>query len=100
MLNNEAALLAEIATAREKAATDTSYNNTASKNLEKLTLSLEFLRLGGDGVSVYHDHLTIDQKYHVTLSGKKWRVLGKTQWYRYGDPQILLHKLRGTADVE
>lgn len=100
MWNNEAALLAEIATVREKAATDTSYNNTASKNLEKLQLALEFLRLGGEGVKAYHDHISVDGKYHVTLSGKKWRVVGRNQWYPYGDPLTLLHKLRGTADVE
>jgi len=95
MLNNEEALLAEIANAREKVAADTSYNNTASKNLTKLELTLEFVRLGGDDIRVHQDHLTIDQKYHVTLSGKKWRVLGKNKWYRYADPQTLLHKLRG-----
>jgi hypothetical protein len=100
MLNNEETLLAEIANARQKAVTDTSYNNTASKNLAKLELGLEFLRLGGDGIRVYHDHLTIDQKYHVTLSGKKWRVFGKNKWYPSGDPQTLLHKLRGSSDAE
>jgi hypothetical protein len=95
MLNNEAELLAEIANARQRVTTDTSYNNTASKNLTKLELTLEFVRLGGDGIRVHQDHLTIDQKYHVTLSGKKWRVFGKNKWYPYGDPQDLLHKLRG-----
>jgi hypothetical protein len=96
MLNNEAELLSEIATAREKTITDTSYNNTARKNLEKLELALEFLHLGGDSIRVYHDHLIVDQKYYVTLSGKKWRVCGKNKWYPYGDPQDLLHKLRGS----
>ena len=100
MWSNEAALLAEIATVRKKAATDTSYNNTATKNLEKLTLALEFLRLGGEGLKVYHDYVLIDGKYPATFSGKKWRVVGRNTWYPYSNPLTLLHKLRGTADVE
>ena len=100
MLNNEETLLSQIEIARAKAAKDSSYNNTASKNLAKLELALTFLRFGGDGIRVYQDHLTVDQKYHVTLSGKKWRVFGKNKWYPYGDPQTLLHKLRGSSDAE
>ena len=100
MLNNEETVLSELEIARKKAATDTSYNNTASKNVAKLELALEFLRLGGGGIRVYPNYVTVDQKYHVTLSGKKWRLFGKNKWYRYADPQTLLHKLRGSSDVE
>ena len=100
MSNNKESLLKLITQTIRKLSEDQSYNQTEDKRLRKFKLALEFVELGGDGVEVYPSHLIIDGNFHVTLSNKKWRVLGKGKWYPYGNPSDLLNKLRGVSHVE
>jgi len=79
---------------------DTSYNQTASKNLHKLKTLHKFMELGGEGVDYWGGKIRIDEKYLVSLVVKKWSVIGGNGWwYPYGNTMDLLHRLRGSADA-
>ena len=86
--------------AKKLALNDTSYNQTAAKNLSKLKLLHKFMELGGEGIDYWGGKIRIDEKYLVSLIVQKWSVIGGNGWwYHYGNPVDLLHKLRGSEDA-
>lgn len=88
---------AQILEAEASVLRDESYNNTASKNLEKLKLALEFAELRDPRIVINKDDVVIDGTFIATLSGRRWRVQGKAVWYRYNSPSALLQKIRGVG---
>ena len=100
MLNDVETIEEQIRTVKAYLPLDDSFKNTAAKRLQKNKDALEFAKAGGNRVVVLRDEVIIDGIFIATLLNKKWKVKGKRKRYRYADPQNLLHKLRGSSDVE
>lgn len=90
-------LLSQIDDAKVAVSHDESYNNTATKRLDKLNVALSFAELNDPNIAINSDDVVIDGRFIATLSGKRWRVKGKGVWYRYSDPAELVRKVRNSS---
>ena len=85
------------------AAHDDSYNSTATKNLSKLKILIEFHNAGvvwdfdtyGIRLKNRNPH---KRGFIVTFNGR-WKLEGTGRWYRYGRPRSLVDKLYPQLEI-
>ncbi|MDS1138567.1 hypothetical protein [Nitratireductor indicus] len=69
------------------------YSNPASREAQRLRAHVEFANAGFDVSDARPGIVVLDGKFEASLRSKKWRRVGRQQWYRYRSAKDLYEKL-------
>ena len=71
---------------------DDVYNNPHHREYQRLRSLLRFMALFSDIKPQGKGLILLNDKFVISLRGRKWRNKGKGKWYRYQDPYYFLDK--------